>query len=528
MTEQDRPEAAAGSDEGDDARLRWMSKVFMDAADPILIEDLEGRVIDMNREAERVYGWSREKLIGKPIRVIVPVECHPQAQELLQKCRAGEVVRNAEGLRQTKHGEVQSVLLTLSLLRDDEGQPTGIASIAKDISEQKDREKDLRSMSKVFMEAADPILIEDLKGCVVEMNQEAERSYGWSRDELVGNPIRTLVPEARHEQALELLALCRAGEDVRNVEGLRQTKDGEVIPVLVTLSLLRDEEGRPFGIASLAKDITEQKATEKALQERTADLEVVNTQLADAKQSADDASNAKSAFLASMSHELRTPMNAIIGYSEMLLEEADELDLDDFASDLKKIHGAGTHLLALINDILDLSKIEAGKMDLLLESFDLGELIDSVASTVDSLVKKKRNKLVVECRGELGNVKADLIKIRQMLFNLISNAAKFTEDGQITLRVARSVGADGDWVTYGVSDSGIGIPADKIDSLFEEFSQVDATTTRDYGGTGLGLAITKRFCELMGGTITVESESGKGSTFTLKLPAEVLEPVNLT
>jgi signal transduction histidine kinase len=195
---------------------------------------------------------------------------------------------------------------------------------------------------------------------------------------------------------------------------------------------------------------------------------------------------------------------------------------------LKKIHGAGTHLLALINDILDLSKIEAGKMDLLLESFDLGELIDSVASTVDSLVKKKRNKLVVECRGELGSVKADLIKIRQMLFNLISNAAKFTEDGQITLLVSRSMGADGDWVTYAVSDSGIGIPADKIDSLFEEFSQVEATTTRDYGGTGLGLAITKRFCELMGGTITVESKPGKGSTFTLKLPSEVLEPVNLT
>ena len=515
--------------------LRTLSKVFMEAADPILIEDLDGRVIEMNQEAERSYGWSRERLIGKPILVIVPVDRHEQARELLERCKAGEVVRNVEGLRQSKFGEVRSVLLTLSLLRDDDGEPTGIASIAKDITEQKQAEKQLRAMSKVFMESADPILIEDLEGVVTQMNDEAERAYGWSREELVGKPIRTLVPESRHDQAFELLALCRAGEDVRNVEGVRCTKAGQEIPVLLTLSMLRDDENVAVGIASLAKDITAQKAVEKELRDyrdhleeivaqRTAELEIVNDQLAEAKLTAEDANHAKSSFLASMSHELRTPMNAIIGYSEMLLEDAQDDGNDDLASDLSKIRGAGRHLLALINDVLDLAKIEAGKMDLFVESFELRELLDDVESTVDALVQKKRNRFQLEVDGELGAVRADLTKVRQILFNLISNAAKFTEEGLITLSVSRSQDADGDWIDYAVSDTGIGIPADKIGGLFDEFSQVDASTTRDYGGTGLGLSITKRFCDMMGGEVAVESELGSGSTFRVRLPAQVQEP----
>jgi len=246
-------------------------------------------------------------------------------------------------------------------------------------------------------------------------------------------------------------------------------------------------------------------------------------ELVQSRTEAESADRAKSTFLANMSHELRTPMNAIIGYSEMLMEEAEDIEGDCFTPDLERINGAGRHLLALINDILDLSKIEAGKMALHLESFDLDGLIDDVASTVESLVKTKGNELVIERRGELGAVKADLTKLRQVLFNLLSNAAKFTEEGRITLCVSRSARADGDWIVYSVSDSGIGIPADKLGHLFEEFSQVDTSTTRDYGGTGLGLAITKRFSEMMGGTVAVESQPGQGSTFTIRLPAEVLE-----
>jgi signal transduction histidine kinase len=241
--------------------------------------------------------------------------------------------------------------------------------------------------------------------------------------------------------------------------------------------------------------------------------------LAGAKEAADAANRAKSAFLANMSHELRTPMNAILGYSEMLVEEAEDLGQEDFIPDLKKINQAGTHLLALINDVLDLSKIESGKMEAFAEDIDVGALLDEVIATAQPLIAKNGNRLEIERGEQLGAAHQDLTKIRQSLFNLLSNAAKFTHAGQITLRVQRAQEGGVDWLTFAVSDTGIGIPADKIDHVFEEFSQADESTTRDYGGTGLGLAISRRFCRLLGGDLTVKSRLGEGSIFTIRMPA---------
>jgi signal transduction histidine kinase/DNA-binding NarL/FixJ family response regulator len=260
-------------------------------------------------------------------------------------------------------------------------------------------------------------------------------------------------------------------------------------------------------------------AMEDVTERRRAEEEV-----AKATEAAETANKTKSQFLANMSHELRTPLNAILGYSEMLQEEVEERQLvGEFGTDLEKINGAGKHLLTLINDILDLSKIEAGKMELFLESFDLSKMIDEVASTIRPMVEKTGNTLHIQRARDLGAMHADQIKVRQALFNLLSNAAKFTHEGNISLEAGRQNMDGSEWIMFRVTDSGMGLSPEQIVKLFQDFTQADASTTRKFGGTGLGLALTRRFCQMMGGDVTVHSVSGVGSVFTIKLPALVGE-----
>ncbi|HSB41516.1 MAG TPA: GAF domain-containing protein [Methylomirabilota bacterium] len=233
----------------------------------------------------------------------------------------------------------------------------------------------------------------------------------------------------------------------------------------------------------------------------------------------------KSEFLANMSHELRTPLNAIIGYSEMLQEDAVDLGAAQLTDDLKKINAAGKHLLELINAVLDLSKIEAGKMELYLESFDVAGLVRDIAAVIQPLATKNGNRLEIRCPDDVGAMRADLTKVRQTLFNLLSNACKFTERGTIALAVDREAHDGREWMVFSVTDTGIGMTPEQLARLFEAFSQADAATTRRYGGTGLGLALSRRLCRMMGGDVIAASEAGRGSTFTIRLPAEVAEAV---
>jgi GAF domain-containing protein len=239
-----------------------------------------------------------------------------------------------------------------------------------------------------------------------------------------------------------------------------------------------------------------------------------------------EADRHKSEFVANMSHELRTPLNAIIGYSEMLREDAADLGAGQFTDDLDKINAAGKHLLELINAVLDLSKIEAGKMELYLETFNVPRLVQDIVAVIQPLAAKNANRLEIRCPDETGTMRADLTKVRQALFNLLSNACKFTERGTITLAVAREVMDGRDWMIFDVGDTGIGMTPGQVARLFEAFAQAEAATTRRYGGTGLGLALSRRLCRMMGGDVTVQSEAGRGSTFTIRLPARVAEVVD--
>jgi PAS domain S-box-containing protein len=334
---------------------------------------------------------------------------------------------------------------------------------------------------------------------VQSCNPAFESLFGYSLQEVRGQHLDALVATPTSEaEAADFTRQTQAGNVARGV-GSRRRSDGSLVEVEL-FSLPVFVGGEVAGFIAMYHDITE---------------------LLQARRSAEEANQAKSQFLANMSHELRTPLNAIIGYSEMLQEEAASDGHDAYIPDLEKVHTAGRHLLALINDILDLSKIEAGKTELFLERFDLAELLREVEATIAPLVERNRNRLTVRCAAEPVEMTADMTKIRQILLNLLSNASKFTDDGSIELVAETTVAGSPGQVTLRVTDGGIGMTPDQLARLFTAFSQAEASTSKKYGGTGLGLVISRHFARMMGGDIAVESAPGEGTTFIVTLPREV-------
>ncbi len=362
------------------------------------------------------------------------------------------------------------------------------------------------TVSKIYVEniigsMTDMLIVLDADGSIRMVNQAANALLGFEAEELAGKPFSQLFQEDTHQTVAAWLSALLDKGVLREQEFTLRRRDGEVLSVSLSGSVMVREERLADAIVCVAQDITERKRAHEAL--------------LDAKRQAEAASRAKSEFLANMSHELRTPLNAIIGYSELLQEEAQERNDGLMNEDLSKVRNAGRHLLGLINNVLDLSKVEAGKMDADLEETDLNHLLSEVADTMQPLIADRNNTLEVSNDASVATIFTDSQKLRQSLLNLIGNAAKFTRNGVVRLEVTQEPKG---WLNFIVSDTGIGMGADQLNKILQPFTQADTTTNKKYGGTGLGLAITKSFVDLLGGRMQVESELGKGSRFTLSLP----------
>ncbi|PKL77146.1 MAG: hypothetical protein CVV27_06645 [Candidatus Melainabacteria bacterium HGW-Melainabacteria-1] len=363
--------------------------------------------------------------------------------------------------------------------------------------------------SAILATSLDCIISIDEHNHIIEWNPAAEATFGYTRAEAIGSYLPELVvpPDQRQHQ---LEGISRYMAALQNhmlgerIEVISIRRDGSEFPAELAVTRIETESGPMF--TAYLRDITQRKLIEQALHE--------------ALDGAEAANRTKGMFLANMSHELRTPLNVILGYAELLEEEAEEEERSGLIKDLYKIRHAGHHLLTLINQVLDLSKIEAGKMEVYAEEFELDTLIREISETVRLLMEQNGNVLMLHCQPELGRMHSDPLKIRQVLLNLLSNAAKFTQQGTVTLEALREFGESEDWILFCVTDTGIGIAPEQMGKLFEPFTQADPTTTREYGGTGLGLALSRHFCYMLGGEVTVSSVPGEGSSFTIRLPAK--------
>jgi PAS domain S-box-containing protein len=499
--------------------LQKVSRAVEQSPSTVVITDVEGHIEYVNPKFTQTTGYTEEEAMGLNPRVLKsgdqPAEFY---KDLWDTITAGREW-HGEFRNRRKNGSLYWEMASISPIRSVQGEITHFVAVKEDVTEHKRMEAEIRRanfLSDIALDLTDcgywhidysapdyyyqSERAANILGDLPKPDGRYHLQDEWFAHLVEANPETAEKTAERYQGAID-----GRYDHYESTYAYKRPIDGEIVWIHALGQTVRGDDDEIQYMYGVYQNVTQQIADEEAIRE--------------AKEMAEEANQAKSKFLANMSHELRTPMNAIIGYSEMLMEEAEDLEQEEFVPDLKKIHGAGKHLLALINDILDLSKIEAGKMELFAEQFNVELMLDEVNSTVDTLVKKKSNRFVLDYTSPLGDMYTDLTKVRQSLFNLISNAAKFTENGIVTLSVQRETSEDQAWIEFRVSDTGIGIAEDKLGILFEEFTQADDSTTRNFGGTGLGLSITKRFCAMMGGDVSVESKLGEGTAFTIRLPA---------
>ncbi len=509
-------------------RDRRTQIILESAIDAVILMSDKGHVTQWNPQAETIMGWTAEEAIGQELaELFIPPKYRDQHRSGLQRfLETGEGPILNQRLELTalrRSGQEFPVELTIIPFQlSDQWE---FCAFVRDISELKEAERIQGTLSALAESSADAIIGEDLEGTIISWNREAENLFGYESSEIVGESIMKIVPEELQEELTAALSRVTTGDSIRDWETMRKRKDGTQILVSVTISPIYNRNGDIIGVSSIDRDLTERQKYIETLRQQTAELENTNEQLLKMKDRAETANQTKSQFLANMSHELRTPLNAIIGYSEMMLEDIDRGEQESLPDDLEKIRKAGRHLLELINDVLDLSKIEAGKMELFVEEINPESFVTEIVETVAPLAKANTNQVMLSDLGPLPNMVTDRTKLRQILFNVLSNASKFTENGRIDLSVKTVQMSAEPWIEFTIQDTGIGMTEEQLDSVFDAFSQAEQSTSRKYGGTGLGLAIVGQFSQMLGGNYEVTSQLGEGTTFTIRLPQRLEVPV---
>jgi PAS domain S-box-containing protein len=478
----------------------------------IVATQLDGTFLLWNEGARRIYGYEANDVMGHNIRML-------HTEEDVASGKVDRILSAAlehgqwEGVatRVRKSGQRFPSRIVLTVRRDGQGRPIGYLSISKDIEEEdrlQQRIKDSEAYNRGLVEAAvDGLLITDLDGRITDVNKEMEILSGLPRERLVGRRFPELIsPPGAAADAIERVI---ADGRVKNTELQLRRPDGDTVDISCNATVLFAANDRATRIIATVRDVGESKRLREQLEARARELEVQNERV-------QQANRMKSEFLASMSHELRTPLNSIIGFSDFMLTDVDGRLAADQREYLTDILNSGNHLLSLINDVLDLSKIESGKLDLHPVPFSLPHAVDEVCSSLRPQLLDQDLSLGIEVAPQIDRVVLDVVRFKQILYNLLSNAVKFTPKGG---SANVSIGSTGDGrLVLQVRDTGIGIAEADIPRIFVEFEQLDSGAARRYSGTGLGLPVTRRLVDLMGGTINVQSRVGQGSTFTVRLP----------
>ena len=469
-----------------------LAAVVESSDDAIITQSLNGIIQTWNRAAERMFGYSADEALGRPISMLIPPERIDEEDGAVERIRRGDAVGHFETERVAKNGHRVPVSVTMSPVLTPTGDVYGISVIARDLTERRALERNAFHLAAIVSSAEDAIASKDINGIVQTWNKAAERMFGYTAEEMIGHSIRTIIPRDRWHEEDEVLARIRSGRAIDHFETVRQRKDGSLIEISLSVSPIKTSTGAVIGASKIARDVS--------IQRRLA-------------REAEEANRVKDEFLAMLSHELRTPLNAVLGYTRMLRDG--HLAPDRRERAMETIERNANLLGQLVADVLDVSSIVTGKVRLKMTSCDLKTLVQAATDVVRPSADAKGIDLRVDAPETSVHATCDGERMQQVFWNLLSNAVKFTPSGHISIALRNSGGR----AKVTVTDTGVGIPAKSLPFIFQRFWQAETAAHRATGGLGLGLALARHFVELHGGTIQAASEGeGKGATFVVTLP----------